>query len=62
MVRLGRSVGNVSADNRSMKNALSKAADEDNVRTSRFSVEGIKNMTSDKGIQCIHRKKIYIYK
>jgi hypothetical protein len=51
MVKLGRSVGNVSKDNKSMKDALANAAEgAENPKASRFSVDGIKNMTSSKGV------------
>lgn len=49
MVRLGRSVGNVSKDNQSMRNALSQAEAGEVPRAGRFSVEGLSKMASNKG-------------
>lgn len=49
MVKLGRSVGNVGKDNASMKNALANAAEGEVPQSSRFSVEGLSKMASNKG-------------
>lgn len=46
MPKMGRSVGNMSAENRKMKDALAKAESGETDRTSRFSVE---YLTSSKG-------------